>query len=229
MCADSQKVVKISPTIQVDEIANLELSEPIRARLIKVIEATKRKKHGSVFSQPVDYLKLKLPHYLTIVKYPMDLSTLKKNLKSGEYKLLYEFLEAADLIWTNCMRFNGKDHDFFKFALEVRNEFDDMLYQLDLGLTVENHEKILKGEFKKADPSLVVPLSEAEFGVLAYQISLLSKENLAKIVCIYCRFRDIPLEKSHGKIRMQLDALKPSQVRWLKRRVEEMLVKKKKK
>ena len=71
------------------------------------------------FRQPVDVegernlgflnsIGLGLSDYFDIVKNPMDLGTVKKNLKNNKYKLVEEVLADIQLIWDNCKMYNAE-------------------------------------------------------------------------------------------------------------------------
>ncbi|CAH2045228.1 unnamed protein product [Thlaspi arvense] len=67
--------------------------------------------HAWVFQAPVDVVKLNIPDYLTIIKHPMDLGTVKKNLASGAYLSPHEFAADVRLTFTNAMTYNPPGHD----------------------------------------------------------------------------------------------------------------------
>ncbi|KAF8108186.1 hypothetical protein N665_0114s0074 [Sinapis alba] len=67
--------------------------------------------HSWVFQAPVDVVKLNIPDYLTIIKHPMDLGTIKKNLASGLYSSPHEFAADVRLTFTNAMTYNPPGHD----------------------------------------------------------------------------------------------------------------------
>ena len=75
-------------------------------RAINMIKYLERQKDSFEFRYPVDFIGLGLPDYPEIVKYPMDLATVKKNLKSGEYTNLQDFIIDVQLIWDNCKLYN---------------------------------------------------------------------------------------------------------------------------
>jgi plasmid stability protein len=62
------------------------------------------------FLKPVNYRALGLDDYLTIVKQPMDISTVKTKLKQHKYPSLHELVEDLQLIWDNCKAYNYNDH-----------------------------------------------------------------------------------------------------------------------
>ena len=58
------------------------------------------------FLRPVDYKGLGLLDYPVIIKKPMDLSTVKKNLKNAVYSTTDQALADLMLIWENCKLYN---------------------------------------------------------------------------------------------------------------------------
>ena len=49
---------------------------------------------------------MNLIDYPIIIKHPMDLSTIKKKLKSSKYKIINDFIDDIQLIWDNCKLYN---------------------------------------------------------------------------------------------------------------------------
>ena len=95
---------------------------PLRTILKKAIEYIWRvesdvKVNGpeaGLFSKPVT--EDVAPQYFSIIKYPMDLSTLRKRVTSGGYKSVDEFEKDLKLIFDNCREYNGPDHLFCKIG-----------------------------------------------------------------------------------------------------------------
>lgn len=59
------------------------------------------------FIAPVDYVALNIPTYPQIIKYPMDLATIKKKLDVGEYSSADDFEADFRLMLDNCFKFNS--------------------------------------------------------------------------------------------------------------------------
>ncbi|CAJ0632587.1 13677_t:CDS:2 [Entrophospora sp. SA101] len=57
------------------------------------LKALKRHPHATPFLEPVEPIKLNIPDYLDIVKIPMDLSTVEKNLNNCVYKCVQDFVD----------------------------------------------------------------------------------------------------------------------------------------
>jgi len=50
---------------------------------------------------------MQAPDYHNIIRRPMDLGTVQRNLKTGTYfKSKAQFLEEVNLIWDNCFTYN---------------------------------------------------------------------------------------------------------------------------
>ena len=69
---------------------------------------------SSDFLAPVDYKNLGMPWYPTIVKHPMDLSTVEHKITKHKYNSLKEVTKDIDLIWKNCKEVNQEESVSFK-------------------------------------------------------------------------------------------------------------------
>jgi len=76
------------------------------------------------FMEPVDPVKLGIPDYFTVVKNPMDLSTIKKKLDAGAYGSPEEFEADVRLMLQNCYLYNGAESDVAKIGRELEAVFD---------------------------------------------------------------------------------------------------------
>lgn len=82
-------------------------------------------KHGWVFNEPVDVVKLGLHDYHIIIKHPMDLGTVKNRLNKNWYKSPREFAEDVILTFHNAMTYNPKGQDVHIMAEELLNIFEE--------------------------------------------------------------------------------------------------------
>ena len=75
---------------------------------------------GDMFRSPVDCREI--PTYKTIVKNPMDLGTITKNLERGQYKsklvegIVLAVLKDVELVWHNCFIFNVEGSAVYRMA-----------------------------------------------------------------------------------------------------------------
>ncbi|XP_060928505.1 bromodomain-containing protein 3-like isoform X2 [Limanda limanda] len=85
------------------------------------------KKHTAFawpFYKPVDAEALQLDDYHDIIKYPMDLSTVKKKVDGGEYQDAQGFAADVRLIFSNCYKYNPPDHDVVARAKKLQDLFE---------------------------------------------------------------------------------------------------------
>ena len=82
-------------------------------------------KHNNawIFHEPVDAEKLGIPDYFDIVKQPMDLGTVKQRLQSNYYTSMQQFLNEVQLIFDNCILYNGESSQVSIMCKNVRDEY----------------------------------------------------------------------------------------------------------
>jgi len=74
------------------------------------------------FIVPVDVNHL--GDYLTFIKHPMDLGTMKEKLLAGAYESPQEFESDVRLIVSNCVKYNGPDNQITKLGRKVEDFFN---------------------------------------------------------------------------------------------------------
>ncbi|WFC95889.1 Transcriptional activator spt7 [Malassezia brasiliensis] len=68
------------------------------------------------------------PDYYDVIKNPMDLGTMQKKLKSGQYKNKAQFQGDLDLIWDNCLLYNASpQHPLRRNATMMRKKANHLL------------------------------------------------------------------------------------------------------
>lgn len=93
-----------------------------------VINEMLKKKHSNInipFLQPVDPIALGVPDYYTVITNPMDLSTLKKKLETGEYENADQFESDCRLIFSNCYIYNHPDSEVYKMGQKLEEVFNN--------------------------------------------------------------------------------------------------------
>ncbi|OAD78554.1 hypothetical protein PHYBLDRAFT_104245, partial [Phycomyces blakesleeanus NRRL 1555(-)] len=71
------------------------------------------------FLAPVDIVALHIPDYPTIVKHPMDLSTIERKLNQGEYDTPDDFEADVRLMFKNCYLYNPPAIPVHKMGKEL--------------------------------------------------------------------------------------------------------------
>lgn len=54
----------------------------------------------------------------------MDFGTVKKKMDQREYRSIHDFASDVRLIFSNCYKYNPKDHDVVLMAKKVENFFN---------------------------------------------------------------------------------------------------------
>ncbi|XP_053195353.1 bromodomain-containing protein 3a [Scomber japonicus] len=92
-----------------------------------ILKEMMSKKHAAYawpFYQPVDTEALQLHDYHNIIKYPMDLSTVKKKMDGMEYQDAQGFAADVRLIFSNCYKYNPPNHDVVTKARRLQGVFE---------------------------------------------------------------------------------------------------------
>lgn len=71
---------------------------------------------------------MNLPNYYTIVKHPMDLTTIRRKLLDKKYADPYEIVEDVWQMFDNAWSFNKKQSKVYRDCkkVSIRNETDDI-------------------------------------------------------------------------------------------------------
>eukprot|EP00834_Sanchytrium_tribonematis_P000416 NODE_8_length_66115_cov_0.981823.p1 type:complete len:1761 gc:universal NODE_8_length_66115_cov_0.981823:12928-18210(+) len=158
---------------------------------IQVIESAIRKemakKAAIPFLEPVDVVRLNIPQYKTIIKTPMDFSTLLKKLNGGYYQILSQFFENLFLIFENCYTFNTTNHPVSVLAKQIEQGCVKARVSIVQNI-IKRHEKLKattyeesgKSDIYKSISKLSYPLSEME---QIYETVSDDHENLFEIRC----------------------------------------------
>ncbi|KAL0575026.1 transcription initiation at TATA-containing promoter protein [Marasmius crinis-equi] len=113
------------------------------------IRTLKKMKDAAPFLRPVDPVALNIPHYPSIVKIPMDFSTVERKLTASNpgkpdnnpanprYFSADDFITDVRLIFNNCYTFNGPDHVVSAMGKRVEEVFDKQIKNLPPAETVK--------------------------------------------------------------------------------------------
>jgi len=90
------------------------------------------------FHQPVDAEALRILDYHNIIKSPMDLGTIKQKLATSAYAKCKEFVADVELVFNNCITYNGEASDFGVLAKNMKEEFKKQCQLLSLDFYMIN-------------------------------------------------------------------------------------------
>lgn len=92
--------------------------------VLKELTNKKHEAYSFPFLEPVDPVALNCPAYLTIIKEPMDLSTIGKKYNANEYETADEFEADVRLMFKNCYTFNPSDSPVNLMGHRLEGVFD---------------------------------------------------------------------------------------------------------
>lgn len=72
------------------------------------------------FQEPVDPVKLGIPDYPIVITNPMDLSTIKTKLATGQYSVPWQYIDDVSLMFHNAWRFNRPKSPVFVCCDKVK-------------------------------------------------------------------------------------------------------------
>jgi hypothetical protein len=93
--------------------------EELRTRLEPVLHKMIACEDSHPFRQPVDPVALNILDYPTIIKHPMDMSTMHNKLLQGAYKNPLQFCDDAWLMFNNAWLYNKKTTRVYKMCSKV--------------------------------------------------------------------------------------------------------------
>jgi len=134
------------------------------------------------FREPVDWQSLGIFDYPQIIKKPMDLGTVKKNIADRKYATITEAADDVRLVWTNCMTYNADGSDFFNLAKSLSKKWEDKYAKFLKDHNVEEVESTSSQDKASAGSTNDGQLSLEDKRGFARSLYKLSKEDLGKII-----------------------------------------------
>ncbi|XP_071605909.1 bromodomain testis-specific protein [Heliangelus exortis] len=109
------------------------------------------------FLQPVDAAKLNLPDYYSVIKKPMDLTTIRKRLEHNYYTKAEECIADFRTMFSNCYTYNKPGDDVVLMAQELEKVFLQKIAQMPPKekILISKKEKVKgqkPGETQKPNP-----------------------------------------------------------------------------
>lgn len=94
--------------------------DELRHALMPTLEKLYRQDPESLpFRQPVDPQALGIPDYFDIVKKPMDLSTIKRKLDTGQYSDPWQYVDDVWMMFENAWLYNRKTSKVYRYCTKV--------------------------------------------------------------------------------------------------------------
>ena len=103
------------------------LAEAMQRRCAEILTRLRKSKHSVWFNSPVDVEGLRLHDYHAIIRRPMDLGTVKRNLAAGRYYPSHEaFAADVRLTFNNAAHYNPPDHHVHRYAGSLLATFEGL-------------------------------------------------------------------------------------------------------
>lgn len=91
----------------------------------KFLSFLQNRKDTLDFRYPVPDDPINIPDYYKIIKHPMDFSTVGRKIFDQQYTDMDSFKVDIDLIWQNCITYNGCNSILGRRALRLKSLFDE--------------------------------------------------------------------------------------------------------
>eukprot|EP00914_Ancora_sagittata_P020467 GHVO01040425.1.p1 GENE.GHVO01040425.1~~GHVO01040425.1.p1 ORF type:complete len:509 (+),score=91.25 GHVO01040425.1:130-1527(+) len=131
--------------------------DPFRAAWQKVameiINEVSQYEGGWVFTKPVDAKAWNCPDYHQIIKYPMDISTVKKKLKAFHYRKCQDFVNDVEQIFSNCKAYNKPESSVAKVGRNVEQYFRNLVLRKGLDMWINRQTLLDEMENNDTDPN----------------------------------------------------------------------------
>ena len=99
------------------------LSSFLRKQCQSVMNKICARSISQVFYYPIDPIQDNCPNYFDIVKNPMDLGTIRRNLRNNKYTSVAEWKRDMELVWSNSILFNTEDSTVGVMALDLQKYY----------------------------------------------------------------------------------------------------------
>ncbi|KAL2835168.1 Bromodomain-containing protein [Aspergillus cavernicola] len=126
-----------TPTTE-GQVGTATLTKVQQKFVLKQIQTLKRSALVRFYKEPVDPIKLNVPHYPQIIKQPMDLGTIETKVKNSAYHGLQGILNDVHLMVQNALTFNGPDHIVSIEGQKLKDVFQKVMEGFPSSAVVED-------------------------------------------------------------------------------------------
>lgn len=205
-----------SPLDSTEKEMGLRLRGEAVKKCYELLQNLKKHPLAGPFLQPVDPVALNLTDYLEVIKDPMDLSTVERNLKVGVYANSQQFANDVRRIWLNSFTYNSVNSEMFFFTLEMATYFEKNFREVEnLIFTSDGEERRLVRDKEQLLDYMTRPMTLHEKRLLATNLKRMQPEQL-KVA-----YKIITGRTSHAaSFQFNIDKLPPKTCRELEKFVK---------
>ncbi|KAL5991141.1 hypothetical protein ACLOJK_012047 [Asimina triloba] len=102
---------------------------------------------GWLFNKPVDPVEMELPDYLSVIKNPMDLGTIKRKIAKRAYPSPLDFAADVRLTFSNAMAYNPPGNYAYDMAVAVSKFFEVRWKSIEKKLPVVAGSQLVHANF----------------------------------------------------------------------------------
>jgi hypothetical protein len=115
-----------SSLTQITSSGRVHRAPPFHAKCKEILKELSKHPLSVYFNDPVDPVKLNIPDYFTIVKEPMDFTTIKNNFEEHFYTSHEQYAEHMRLVFRNAIAYNvRRDNPVHIAARELSDQFEE--------------------------------------------------------------------------------------------------------
>jgi len=189
----------------------LKFCEQLLAEVVK----NKYQMFMNVFMQPVDPIALQIPQYTSIIKHPMDISTVQRKMEQGAYTTASKFATDMKLIYENCLKFNPEGNPVRQCGIQFKQLFQEQWAKKEQ--YIADNERAVQSPSGDSDEDSEEEEAEEPTLPAASIASLRLIEEQSKLITLMANKRTDPnivkmqqdmVEFLQSKIQSQNDAIK---------------------
>lgn len=187
------------------------ICEEDKTKIIKCLLELETNPAFKSFLVPIDwtYKKSIVSDYKKTIKTPMDFFKIKLKLGKNQYTKVEQVFNDLNLIWENCLKFNGPDSEFSSNALELKNILQQH-YQI-----FESAEDTLLGR-KRQNTSVnndsQSANSIADICSIISEINKFSADQCVELIAFVNENYPLCLESNSTELKIIFDSLKKNEV-----------------
>jgi len=179
------------------------VTSPDWTAMIKLVGQIYSRPDAEPFRDPVDWKSLALFDYPQIIKKPMDLSQIKRNIDNNKYENITDAADDVRLIWKNCMQYNADGSDFYILAENFSKSFE-----VRFAKVVKEHGV---GKSESKGKNNIEPTMDEKKG-FAKSLYKISKEDLGTLITTLDDKSPAALTKNAGEdeVEISVDNILPA-------------------
>lgn len=164
------------------------------AEVLTEIEKAKHKKYTWPFMYPVT--DEDVPGYSSVIKSPMDLSTIRSKFDGRKYANSTEFISDLNLMITNCFTFNKPDSEVYRHGEELNRLIQSLVNKskdvdariAEIRRKISTLTQELRALEQQSSKTVFTLVDRERIGKAIIQMTRTQMEKIAEIVHRHCAY-----------------------------------------